>query len=1032
MSPLRALVGEELRLEVLSKYGVMDSAPEADFDDIVRIAAQFCGVPIALVSLLDAERQWFKAKVGVNVNQTPRAGSICNHAIREPELFVVPDVSRNDQLTGNIFPNEAPIRFYAGAPLITPEGTALGTLCIMDFEPRELNADQLELLRVLGKQVISQLELRRRNSELAGRENLLFTLLDSEPEGVVLLDADGNIRMLNPAALSLFDAESLKELQGRSMAELVIDHDRDAFAGAVSTVFSGQSTIIPLGIVGQLGTRRWINLHAAPLFNHARRVVEFVGIARDVTERKITRDERDKLMLMIERMPELVAIADLEGHVSFMNACGREMIGLGPDDDISSLQLTDYVPEHWHDFFHETVLPTVLEKDRWSGRMQLRHLTTGDLIDVHRTMFVIRDGGGAPRFFGSILRDVSAQVRAEKQSRDSDARYRSLFEYAPDGIIIADANGTYTDLNASVCEMLGYSREELLGKDATAIAAPEEQVHIATAMHTIRSSDEYQRAWRFKRKDGTVFPAEVIATTMPDGNILALLRDITERKRIEDRMRRLIESNVQGVMFWNIHGQITDANDAFLTLTGYSREDLTNGEVRWLTMTPPEYVDLDHRATEQRTVHGAFTPYEKEFFRKDGTRVPILIGGAQFADSRDEGVCFVLDLTERKKLEQQYLRAQRMESIGTLAGGIAHDLNNVLGPIVMAIDLLKLKLLDADSNELLDLVKSAALRGADMVRQVLSFARGVEGRRMEVQMRHLVRDIEKILLETLPKNIDVRIEIGADLWTMTGEPTQLHQVLMNLCVNARDAMPEGGRLTISAENHPLDTQYVAMNPEARVGPYLLLQVEDTGIGMSSDTMEKVFDPFFTTKEIGKGTGLGLSTTLAIVKSHGGFIRIYSELGRGTSFRVYLPAQMESGLENSEAPSAPVPRGNGELVLVIDDESSIRQITQQTLQAFGYRVITAADGAEAIAIFADRRREISVVVTDMMMPVLDGPGTINVLRKLNPQLPIIAVSGLSTAGQATQAAMLGIKHFLPKPYTAEALLVALREALTSNR
>lgn len=1032
MSPLRALVGEELRLEVLSKYGVMDSAPEADFDDIVRIAAQFCGVPIALVSLLDSERQWFKAKVGVNVDQTPRTGSICNHAIRDSELYVVPDVAENQSLRGNIFPEEPPIRFYAASPLITPEGTALGTLCIMDFEPRQPTADQLELLRVLGKQVMSQLELRRQKSELARRENLLFTILQSEPEGVVLLDSDGSFRMLNPAALSLFDATSVAELQGRSMSEFVAIRDRDVFNTAVALVFGGESTTIPLGIVGQQGTRKWINLHAAPLFDHARRVIEFVGIARDVTERKITRDERDKLMLMIERMPELVAIADLEGRVSFMNAGGREMIGLGLDDELGTLHLTDYVPEHWRGFFRDTVLPTVIENDMWSGQMQLVHLRTGQLIDVQRTMFLIRDSAGAPRFFGSILRDISARVRAEKQSHDSDARYRSLFEHAPDGIIIADANGTYTDVNASLCEMLGYSRDELIGQNATTIAAPDEHANIESAMHTIRTSNEYQRTWRFKRKDETVFPAEVIATTMPDGNILAMLRDITERKRIDDRLRRLIESNVQGVMFWNGQGQITEANDAFLSLTGYSRDDLVNGEVLWLSMTPPEYADADRRASEQTTAGGTFTPYEKEFFRKDGSRVPILIGGARFIDSRDEGVCFVLDLSERKKLEQQYLRAQRMESIGTLAGGIAHDLNNVLGPIVMAVDLLKLKFVDADSEELLELVKAAALRGGDMVRQVLSFARGVEGRRMEVQMRHLVRDIEKIIVESLPKSIDIRMKIGTELWTVIGDPTQLHQVLMNLCVNARDAMPTGGCLTISAENHPLDSQYVSMNPEAKIGPYILLQVEDTGMGMTPLTIEKVFDPFFTTKEIGKGTGLGLSTSLAIVKSHGGFIRIYSELGRGTSFKIYLPAQTDSANADVAASTSPLPRGHGELVLVVDDELSIRQITQQTLEAFGYRVVTATDGADAIAIYAVRREEIAIAVTDMMMPVLDGPATIQVLLKLNPLLPIIAVSGLSTTGQAAQAAQLGIKKFLPKPYTAEALLHALHDALPGHR
>ena len=386
------------------------------------------------------------------------------------------------------------------------------------------------------------------------------------------------------------------------------------------------------------------------------------------------------------------------------------------------------------------------------------------------------------------------------------------------------------------------------------------------------------------------------------------------------------------------------------------------------------------------------------------------------------------DITERRKIELQFLRAQRMESIGTLAGGIAHDLNNCLAPIMLSLELLTKKFPDPDSAELLDMLSVSAQRGADMVRQVLLFARGVEGERQEVQIRLLVADTEKIVNDTFLKHIEVRTRVPNDLWTVIGDATQLHQVLLNLCVNARDAMPDGGTLTISAENLILDAHYAVLDSEVRSGAYVVLQVEDTGTGIPPVIIEKIFDPFFTTKAIGQGTGLGLSTSMAIARSHGGFVRVYSEPGKGTTFKVYLPARTGTSSPTAGRRAVELPRGHGELILVVDDEPSVRLVTQQTLEAFGYRAILASDGAEALAIYARREAEIAVVLTDMMMPVMDGPATIQVLRKMNPGLLVIAASGLVANDYAAKFADLGVLHFLPKPYTAETLLKALQKIL----
>jgi PAS domain S-box-containing protein len=386
------------------------------------------------------------------------------------------------------------------------------------------------------------------------------------------------------------------------------------------------------------------------------------------------------------------------------------------------------------------------------------------------------------------------------------------------------------------------------------------------------------------------------------------------------------------------------------------------------------------------------------------------------------------DITETKKIEAQLLRVQRMESIGTLAGGVAHDLNNALGPIMLSIDLLQSQPDAPPDPELLNVIKSSSQRGADMIRQLLSFARGYDGERTDVQVAHIIKEVAKMADETFLKNIKVRTDVPEDLWAVSGDPTQLHQVLLNLCVNARDAMPGGGVLTISAGNVKDHALFTPGNPEAYSGPYIFVRVEDTGIGMSPGLVERIFDPFFTTKELGKGTGLGLSTTQAIVRSHGGYIRVSSEPKRGSKFDVYLPAKPEVATSAGSAPDLALPKGNGELILVVDDEIFARQIAKKALEAYGYRVMLAASGAEAIKHFADRCNDIALVLTDMMMPAMDGPATIEVLRRFKPDVRIIGASGLALPGSNPQWSHLGLKHFLPKPFTAETLLKTVRQIL----
>ena len=390
------------------------------------------------------------------------------------------------------------------------------------------------------------------------------------------------------------------------------------------------------------------------------------------------------------------------------------------------------------------------------------------------------------------------------------------------------------------------------------------------------------------------------------------------------------------------------------------------------------------------------------------------------------------DITEQKQLEAQFFRAQRLESLGTLAGGIAHDLNNILAPILGFAKLIPLKLtdLDEETKRFFQIMETNAQRGTALVKQILTFARGLEGDLGTVQIRHLIAEIKQIIEETFPKVIKLEINAPKNLWTVNGDINQLHQVLINLAVNARDAMPNGGKLTIKAENCALDPCYASLHPDAQQGSYVLITVADTGMGIPPEIIDRIFEPFFTTKELGHGTGLGLSTVIGIIQSHGGFVDVVSETKRGTMFKVFLPASETAAIaiEATEELS----QGNGELILVVDDEPSILDVTKAILETYNYRVLTARNGIDAIALYSQNQAEISVVLMDLIMPEMSGLTAMRTLKKINPSVKLIANSGLAERDKITAAERIGIQAFLTKPYTTENLLQKLKEVVMLDR
>lgn len=386
------------------------------------------------------------------------------------------------------------------------------------------------------------------------------------------------------------------------------------------------------------------------------------------------------------------------------------------------------------------------------------------------------------------------------------------------------------------------------------------------------------------------------------------------------------------------------------------------------------------------------------------------------------------DVTEKVQLREQFFRAQRLESIGMLAAGIAHDLNNVLAPILMAPALLRLHATDAGDLKMLDILEKSAERGSALVQQILGFANGVGGERRPLQVKHVLRDLAAFIEQTFPKAITLETKIPGDLWPVVASATQLHQVLLNLCVNARDAMPQGGVLRLSAQNVSVAPAAEVTVEQRRPGFWLMVEVADNGIGMAPEVVARMWEPFFTTKAPGKGTGLGLSTVRGIVESHGGFVTVQTAPAQGTRFQVYLPAKPSAGETHSPFKAAAAPQGSGELVFVVDDEAPIRDVITRVLTAQGYRVLSAADGVEAVAAVAARSEQIQVVIIDQHLPGMDGAVLASIFRRLNPKLRLLGVSGHAIDEKAFRDRRLALDAFLPKPFTVQALARAVHDLL----
>ncbi|MEB3219405.1 MAG: PAS domain S-box protein [Nostocales cyanobacterium 94392] len=633
-----------------------------------------------------------------------------------------------------------------------------------------------------------------------------------------------------------------------------------------------------------------------------------------------------------------------------------------------------------------------------------------------------------------LLKDDILRLKNTKMAlRQSENRLRAIIDAEPECIKLIDQNGIILEINASGVAMMEVENADILiGKSVYSAILPEYKNAFKLMHESVCRGNKELLEFEMIGFKNTRRWMETHAVPLPSENNngflhLAITRDITQRKLVEQKLREqaaLLDVVTNAILVKDIDNRILYWNKGAENIYGWQASEIYGQKASQLLHK--EYCSVQDDALLSVINYGKWQG-ELHQITKEGKEIIIESRWTLLRDEKGKPKSILAEnteITQKKQLETQLLRTQRLESIGTLAGGIAHDLNNVLAPILMSVQLLERKLQDSQYLRLLKTLENNTQRGASLIRQLLSFARGIEGKRTLVQVENLIAEIAQIVRETFPKSIQLTVNIPQQLGYVWGDDTQLHQVLINLVVNARDAMPSGGKLEISAANLVVDQHDTQINIDAKIGQYIVITIADTGIGMHPEVQERIFEPFFTTKELGKGTGLGLSTALGIIKNHGGFVNVYSLLNKGTIIKVYLPIKPNPNTNIADGDRASNLNGNGELILVVDDEPAIRQVTKSSLEAYNYRVLTASNGIEAVEIYAKHHSEINVVLLDMMMPEMDGETTIEMLQKINPQVKIVAISGLVLNPAINEKSNQGVKAFMSKPCTGKELLHTL--------
>lgn len=775
---------------------------------------------------------------------------------------------------------------------------------------------------------------------------------------------------------------------------------------------------LELELITATGRRIWVRAIGRASRDKEGKVRYIEGAFQDISEK---RQLADQLATTLESITDAFYALDSEWRFTYLNHHAERWLKRNRSELLGKVI--------W-DEFPDTMVTTVQAELQKAMREQVpgefEHYSSGLEIWIHSHLYP------SPQGLAVYFRDVTVERKVQAETRLMDERFRALARATSDAIW--DVNLVTGDVWWSD----GF--HHLLGStDAPSRTTWMERIHpddVARVEESIKEmlqgrSDAFRREYRVRRADGSdVYVLDRSYVIRGEGGeaqrLIGGVSDITEQHKAQEKLAQqasLLDEAQDAITVSDLGHLITYWNRSAERLYGYTAAEAIGRRAPKLLDFESELFD-EACAKLLRTGHWVG---EMLKISKDAGELCVESRWTLVRDDKGQPKSILVidtDVSERRKLEQQFLRAQRLESIGTLAGGIAHDLNNVLAPIMLATELLKMEEKDPENLEVLTTISDSAQRGADMVSQVLSFARGVGGRRESMSLGVIVAEISKVVNDTFLKNVRLRTRVSEDLPQVCGDSTQIHQVLLNLCVNARDAMPKGGELSIVAYPRQLDEAAARLDVDAQARGYVCIEVTDSGTGIPAEVLDKIFEPFYTTKEFGSGTGLGLSTSHSIVKSHGGFIHVESSPGIGTTFKVYLPCDVVVEQMEAVPKVSLLQRGSGETILIVDDEPAVAELNQKILKAFGYRTLMAADGAQALSLYALHRDHVALVLTDMMMPVLDGPATVAALLELNPQLRIVGVSGL----KPTESSARGLFGFLQKPYSVEALLTVVGQAL----
>ncbi|MBB3900580.1 PAS domain S-box protein [Methylobacterium brachythecii] len=1073
------------RVEALARYGILDTPAEAGFDDIVELAAEICDAPIALVSLVAAHRQWFKARVGLDACETPIEQSVCAHALKKPGLLVIPDL-RNDPRTADnpLVTGERHLRFYAGARLETPEGEAIGTLCVIDHQPRPvgLTPRQASSLERLARQVMGQMELRRivierdaaarqaREAAIRHRQ-----ILDSAVDyAIMTTDLDGRVTSWSAGAERVLGWPEA-EILGKTVDFLFVPEDvtqsiSDHELSAAREHGSSQSE---RWHQRRDGSRFFGLCEIMPLTAADGGHVGYLKILRDRTE-QLSSDERSRLTESAlseseERMRLAVeatgiGIFDYAPETDSLrwDSRVREMFGIGPDDPVS---------------YEGSYLAGLHPDDRDAADAAVQAATDPSgpgLFDIEYRVRGIRTGierwlaargkstfedGRQIRFVGTV-RDVTARKGAELAVRATEERYRLVTRATNDVIWDWDLVADHVLWNEALGTTYGYDLATVGTTGAWWLdhvhpedrARVEEDIRSAIAGTGVEWSHEY----RFRRADCSY--ADVLDRGyMVRGKhgeplrMIGAMLDLSERKRDERRLRemnamleeRVEERTRERDRTWSVSQDlmvVIDAKGIFRAVSpaatkilGWRPEDMLGCAV--FDFIHPE----DHAPTLGALRHAteqALPAFENRYRHKDDSYrwmswVAVPEGGLIYATGRH--VTAEREQAEALAMAEDALRqSQKMEAVGQLTGGIAHDFNNLLTGISGSLELLQSRVSQGRLTEIdryVNAAQGASKRAAALTHRLLAFSRRQTLDPKPTDVNRLVAGMEELVRRTIGPEIALEVVAGAGLWAAMVDPSQLENALLNLCINARDAMPDGGRITIETHNKWLD-QHAAKDRDLEPGQYLSLCVTDTGTGMTPDVIAKAFEPFFTTKPIGQGTGLGLSMIYGFVRQSGGQVRIYSEVGDGTTMCLYLPRHYGAAERGQAVPDlAKAPRAEqGQTVLVVDDEPTVRMLVAEVLEDLGYTAIEAADGSAGLKMLRSDAR-IDLLVTDVGLPGgMNGRQMADAARVTRPDLKVLFITGYA------ENAVVGNGHLEPgmqvltKPFVMEALASRIRDLI----